>query len=240
MKIGIQMRYATAAEWTAANTVLAVAEQGYETDTGKQKIGDGVTAWNALGYWAGGGAIGNHAAQHAAGQADAVTPAAIGAAAASHTQAATTITATATDVILGRTTAGAGAVEEIACTAAGRALVAGATAAVQRGTLSAYRDQTPSAAANVSGAAVAPNFAAALTLQWTLAGNVTSFALATNLASGETGEIIVTIGSYALPADPPSGAYKGAWTVTGPVVRIVIEQIGTAQYWTADSLEVVA
>jgi hypothetical protein len=42
----------------------------------------------------------------------------------------------ATDKVLGRSTAGSGDVEEIACTAAGRALLAGANAAAQRTTLS--------------------------------------------------------------------------------------------------------
>lgn len=137
MKIGIQMRYATAAEWTAANTVLAVAEQGYETDTGKQKIGDGVTAWNALGYWAGGGAIGNHAAQHAAGQADALTPAAIGAeadgAVTRHNGAAAAHPFSAVDRY--RYGGTAGATTEGTITAAGRALLDDATAAAQQATL---------------------------------------------------------------------------------------------------------
>jgi len=43
--------------------------------------------------------------------------------------------ASATDVVFGRSTAGAGAGEEIALTAAGRALIAGANAAAQRTTL---------------------------------------------------------------------------------------------------------
>jgi hypothetical protein len=51
--IRVRYRRGTAAEWTAANPVLAVAEPGYETDTGKFKIGDGVTAWNALAYSSG-------------------------------------------------------------------------------------------------------------------------------------------------------------------------------------------
>lgn len=41
----------------------------------------------------------------------------------------------ATDKVLGRSTAGAGAVEEIACTAAGRSLIAGASATAQKVTL---------------------------------------------------------------------------------------------------------
>lgn len=46
----IQIRRGTAAEWTSANPVLASGEWGYETDTNKGKIGNGVTAWNSLSY----------------------------------------------------------------------------------------------------------------------------------------------------------------------------------------------
>ena len=51
----IELRRGTAAAWTAANPVLSTAEPGYETDTGKLKIGDNVTAWNSLAYFAGTG-----------------------------------------------------------------------------------------------------------------------------------------------------------------------------------------
>ncbi len=40
----------TSAEWTAENPVLELGEWGKETDTSKMKNGDGVTAWNSLGY----------------------------------------------------------------------------------------------------------------------------------------------------------------------------------------------
>lgn len=40
----------TAANWTSANPTLAVAEIGYESDTGREKIGDGSAAWNSLPY----------------------------------------------------------------------------------------------------------------------------------------------------------------------------------------------
>lgn len=53
MAIQIQYRRGLASEWTAANTVLAVGEPGYETDTGKFKVGDGSTAWNSLAYSSG-------------------------------------------------------------------------------------------------------------------------------------------------------------------------------------------
>jgi lysophospholipase L1-like esterase len=46
----IQLRRDTAANWTTANPVLASGEKGYETDTKRQKIGDGTTAWSSLGY----------------------------------------------------------------------------------------------------------------------------------------------------------------------------------------------
>lgn len=46
----IEFRRGTAAAWTSANPTLAAGEPGYETNTGKVKIGDGSTAWNSLGY----------------------------------------------------------------------------------------------------------------------------------------------------------------------------------------------
>lgn len=44
----IQIRRGTAADAALTNPVLAEGEQGYETDTGVVKIGDGTTAWTAL------------------------------------------------------------------------------------------------------------------------------------------------------------------------------------------------
>lgn len=46
----IQIRRGTASQWTSANPTLASGEFGYETDTGKAKIGNGSTAWNSLAY----------------------------------------------------------------------------------------------------------------------------------------------------------------------------------------------
>jgi len=50
MAVKIQLRRDTAANWTAANTVLALGEPGVETDTLKVKVGDGITAWTSLAY----------------------------------------------------------------------------------------------------------------------------------------------------------------------------------------------
>lgn len=46
----IQLRRDTATNWTAANPILAQGEVGYEIDTSKDKVGDGVTAWNSRPY----------------------------------------------------------------------------------------------------------------------------------------------------------------------------------------------
>ena len=45
-----QQRRGKAARWAAQNPVLLEGEIGIETDTRRFKIGDGVTAWNALAY----------------------------------------------------------------------------------------------------------------------------------------------------------------------------------------------
>lgn len=50
LKTRIQLRHDTAANWAARNPVLMVGELGFEIDTNKFKIGDGVKQWNALEY----------------------------------------------------------------------------------------------------------------------------------------------------------------------------------------------
>lgn len=50
MAIQIQYRRGTASEWATANTLLATGEPGYETDTGRFKVGDGITNWSNLAY----------------------------------------------------------------------------------------------------------------------------------------------------------------------------------------------
>jgi hypothetical protein len=51
----MQVRRGTASSWTSTNPTLAAGELGFETDTGKFKIGTGASTWTALPY-AGGGA----------------------------------------------------------------------------------------------------------------------------------------------------------------------------------------
>ena len=52
MATRMQQRRGTAAQWTAANPVLAAGEIGFETDTNKFKMGNGTSAWAALTYFA--------------------------------------------------------------------------------------------------------------------------------------------------------------------------------------------
>jgi hypothetical protein len=44
-------RVATRAGWAARNPILLPGEIGFETDTGNQKIGNGVEGWNKLHYY---------------------------------------------------------------------------------------------------------------------------------------------------------------------------------------------
>jgi hypothetical protein len=49
-KTRFQLRRHLAAEWTALDEILLKGEPGFETDTGKLKIGDGSSRWSALSY----------------------------------------------------------------------------------------------------------------------------------------------------------------------------------------------
>ena len=53
MAIQIQIRRGTALEWATANTLLAEGELAAELDTGRFKIGNGITLWNDLVYSSG-------------------------------------------------------------------------------------------------------------------------------------------------------------------------------------------
>lgn len=53
MTVKIQFRRGTASAWTSADPILSAGEPGFETDTGKFKVGDGALSWTALPYAAG-------------------------------------------------------------------------------------------------------------------------------------------------------------------------------------------
>ena len=57
----IQLRRDTASNWSNNNSLLASGEPGFETDTGKFKIGNGNDYWNDLDYaGSGGGGVTNN------------------------------------------------------------------------------------------------------------------------------------------------------------------------------------
>jgi hypothetical protein len=138
----------------------------------------------------------------------------------------------ATDRLLGRSTAGAGAIEEVTCTAAGRALIDDADAAAQRTTLGvvigtdvqAYdadtaktdvaqsftAQQRGAITALTDGANISVDFAASNNYAVTLGGNRT-LANPSNLTAGASGCIWITqdgTGSRTL-------AYGSQWDFTG-------------------------
>jgi hypothetical protein len=138
----------------------------------------------------------------------------------------------ATDRVLGRSSAGAGAIEEITLTAAGRALIDDADAAAQRTTLGlvigtdvqAYDADTAKTdvvqsftaaqrgaiSALTDGATITANFALANNFSVTLGGNRT-LANPSNLTAGQSGCIWITqdgTGSRTL-------AYGSQWDFSG-------------------------
>lgn len=50
----LPMRRHNSKEWTELNPVLSKNEGGFEEDTRKFKMGDGVTPWNELEYYSSG------------------------------------------------------------------------------------------------------------------------------------------------------------------------------------------
>ncbi len=50
MATKIQVRRGTSTEWSSANPTLSSGEIGFETNTNKFKIGNGLSAWLALPY----------------------------------------------------------------------------------------------------------------------------------------------------------------------------------------------
>ena len=50
MAVQIQLRNDVAANWTSSDPILAQAELGIESDTGRIKLGDGVSSWSELSY----------------------------------------------------------------------------------------------------------------------------------------------------------------------------------------------
>lgn len=47
----IKLRRDHSTEWASINPILAIGEPGYETNTGKFKIGNGASSWVQLSYF---------------------------------------------------------------------------------------------------------------------------------------------------------------------------------------------
>lgn len=50
MAVTIQLKRGTSAAWQKLDPILAVGEPGFEKDTNRLKIGDGIKSWNNLPY----------------------------------------------------------------------------------------------------------------------------------------------------------------------------------------------
>lgn len=50
LKSVLQLRHDTLSNWTSKNPILRLGEHAVETDTGRQKVGNGISAWNDLPY----------------------------------------------------------------------------------------------------------------------------------------------------------------------------------------------
>jgi hypothetical protein len=74
MAYRILLRRDTSENWVKAEAVLLEGEPGYETDTGKLKIGDGSNTWSALDYYGGTGATGISGPTGAPGNSNYLTP----------------------------------------------------------------------------------------------------------------------------------------------------------------------
>jgi len=63
----VRPRGDTAANWTAANPILASRELGIETDTRRFKVGDGTSSWTALPYYSDGVSVRGQASRMTSG-----------------------------------------------------------------------------------------------------------------------------------------------------------------------------
>lgn len=50
MAVRVQYRKDTITNWSTRDPILALGEPGYEIESGRLKIGDGVSTWNQLPY----------------------------------------------------------------------------------------------------------------------------------------------------------------------------------------------
>lgn len=128
-----------------------------------------------------------------------------------NTLVAAKLSATATDVLFGRSTAGAGAGEEVACTAAGRALLDDAAASNQRTTLGLGSIATQdSSSVSITGGTITGTTGVVYTL--------TAFHTSTNPVDGQT----IYFGGAAIAPQTTAAIYRVPIPVSGTVIRLDI------------------
>jgi hypothetical protein len=142
---------------------------------------------------------------------------------------------TATDKLLGRSSAGAGSAEEITCTSFGRSLISSADASAARTTLSVQ----PTASPAFSGAATFANTGDVVPLTVTNAGTANSFVV--NDASGDSDPFVIdaagriAIGATAAFSDSHKFAILGglpssAGVTAGFVLRVLVPSSSTNNF----------
>lgn len=220
----IQVRRQAAAAWTSANPVLASGEWGYETDTGKAKIGDGTTTWTALSYFGGGGTL----AGDVTGPAGANTVALVGGVSAGAVATATGIVAAATSAATPSTLMGRDSGGNVAATSFTGALLGNATSATSAGSATTAVSFSGSLAGDVTGTQGATAIAAnavtnaklAQMTSLTIKGNATGGAAnATDLNATSVTAMLNTFTDTLKGMVPPSGGgtvnflrADGTWT----------------------------
>ncbi len=125
----------------------------------------------------------------------------------------------ATDKLLGRSTAGAGVVEEIACTAAGRAILDDADAAAQRATLGAAQDRRTVTAVSSSSGVLNLDLSLGDYFTITLTENVTSLTFSNAPGSGKGATVMLQITQHASSAK--TFAFPSAFDWAGGSVGVI-------------------
>ena len=197
----LQQRRGTTAALQTVNPTPLAGEIVWASDTNTLRVGDGVTAYSSLSVISAAPTDGSVTTAKLAN--DAVTYAKLQ-------------NVSATDRLLGRSSVGAGDVEEITCTAFGRSLIDDADAASARTTLSVQ----PTASPAFTGAATVTNDGNVVPLTVTNTGTANSFVV--NDESGDTTPFVVdAAGKVGVGTSAPSVLLHVAGTSTGTVAAQV-------------------
>lgn len=203
----LQQKRGTTAALQAVNPTPLAGEIVWDSTTNTLRVGDGVTAYSSLSVVSATPTDGSVTTAKLAN--DAVTYAKLQ-------------NVSATDRLLGRSSVGAGDVEEILCGSFGRSLIGSAGAAAARSTLSVQ----PTASPAFTGAATVTNDGNVVPLTVTNTGTANSFVV--NDASGDTTPFVidasgrVVIGGTAASSEGDVVSVINAAAATGNVSRLFV------------------